>query len=72
MAKIIFFLPGFVLENWFIDQFKNGKQIWVSGIVSEFRGTPQILHPQTEILDEEDMKLDFWKTRSVLPVYPLT
>ena len=66
------FLTWFRFGNWFIDQFKNGKQIWVSGIVSEFRGSPQILHPQTEILDEEDMKLDFWKTRSVLPVYPLT
>jgi len=66
------FLTWFRFGNWFIDQFKNGKQIWVSGIVSEFRGTPQILHPQTEILDEEDMKLDFWKTRSVLPVYSLT
>ncbi|OPX24265.1 MAG: hypothetical protein B1H05_05385 [Candidatus Cloacimonas sp. 4484_140] len=66
------FLTWFRFGSWFIDQFKNGKQIWVSGVVSEFRGTPQILHPQIEILDEEDMKLDFWKTRSVLPVYPLT
>ena len=66
------FLTWFRFGNWFIDQFKNEKQIWVSGVVSEFRGTPQILHPQIEILDEEDMKLDFWKTRSVLPVYPLT
>lgn len=66
------FLTWFRFGNWFLDQFKHDKQIWVSGTVSEFRGSPQILHPQIEVLDEDNIKLDFWKTRSVLPVYPLT
>ncbi len=66
------FCTWFQFGNWFIKQFEVGKQIWVSGVVSEFRGSPQIVHPQIEILDNTDSKLDFWKTRSILPVYPLT
>jgi len=66
------FLTWFRFGNWFLDQFKDDKQIWVSGTVTEFRGSPQILHPQIEVLDDENIKLDFWKTRKVLPVYPLT
>ncbi|MCF7857930.1 MAG: ATP-dependent DNA helicase RecG [Candidatus Cloacimonetes bacterium] len=66
------FLTWFRFGNWFLNQFENGKQIWVSGVISEFRGSPQIVHPQIEVLDDEELKLSFWKTRSVLPVYHLT
>ncbi len=66
------FLTWFKFGNWLVKQFEIGQQIWVSGILTEFRGAPQIVHPQIEILDESDSKLDFWKERSILPVYKLT
>ena len=47
------------------------KKIWVSGIVTEFQDTRQIVHPEIEFLDEGD-KQDFWHSRTVLPVYALT
>jgi ATP-dependent DNA helicase RecG len=66
------FLTWFKFGNWLVKQFEIGQQIWVSGVLTEFRGAPQIVHPQIEILDDSDSKLDFWKKRSVLPVYRLT
>ena len=66
------FLTWFKFGNWLVKQFEIGQQIWVSGVLTEFRGAPQIVHPQIEILDESDVKTDFWKERSVLPVYRLT
>ena len=66
------FLTWFKFGNWLVKQFEIGQQIWVSGILTEFRGAPQIVHPQIEILDDSDSKLDFWKKRSVLPVFKLT
>ena len=62
----------FRFGNWFLKQFEIGKKIWVSGIVSEFSGSPQLIHPEIEILEDEESKESFWHSRSVLPVYPLT
>ncbi len=66
------FLTWFSFGKWFIKQFEIGKQIWVSGIVTEFKHSPQIIHPEIEILDSEDDKQSFWHLRTVLPVYKLT
>lgn len=66
------FLTWFSFGKWFIKQFEVGKQIWVSGIVTEFQHMPQIVHPEIEILDTEDDTQNFWHSRSVLPVYKLT
>ncbi len=68
----VLFCTWFRFGNWFLKQFEVGKQIWVSGVVTEFRGGPQIVHPEIEVLDDSESTLNFWKTRSVLPVYPLT
>ncbi len=66
------FLTWFKFGNWLVKQFEIDQQIWVSGMLTEFRGAPQIVHPQIEILDDKDTRTDFWKERSVLPVYRLT
>lgn len=66
------FLTWFSFGKWFIKQFEIGKQIWVSGVVTEFKGNPQIVHPEIEILDSEEDTQSFWHSREVLPVYKLT
>jgi len=48
-----------------------GKSIWISGTVTEFNNQKQIIHPQFELLSDSDIEDDFWKKRSVLPVYHL-
>ncbi len=65
------FLTWFRYGKWITEQFESGKTIWVSGNVTEFRNIPQIIHPEFEILDEEE-KTSFWHSRQVLPVYHLT
>jgi ATP-dependent DNA helicase RecG len=64
-------LTWFSFGKWFSKQFEIGKQIWVSGIVTEFRNQPQIVHPEIEILESEESD-QFWHNRRVLPVYKLT
>jgi len=66
------FLTWFSFGKWFIKQFEVGKQIWVSGLVTEFKSNPQRVHPEIEILDSEEDKQSFWHSRQVLPVYKLT
>ncbi|MCD4819053.1 MAG: DNA helicase RecG, partial [Candidatus Cloacimonetes bacterium] len=60
----------FHYSKWIIKKFEDKKKIWVSGIVTEFQDTLQIVHPEIEFLDEGD-KQDFWHSRTVLPVYSL-
>jgi ATP-dependent DNA helicase RecG len=53
--------------------FKPGRLLWLSGVLSEFNGQYQMLHPGFELIEEDDgSDGDFWKEREVLPVYPLT
>lgn len=57
----------------FEEQFKAGSLIWLSGTITEYQGQPQMLHPETEILESaEDEELDWWKSRPTLPIYGLT
>ncbi len=58
--------------QWITKQLQEGASIWVSGMVSGFQGLPQIIHPEYEILDDDDSPDDFWKNRVLLPIYPLT
>ncbi len=53
------------------EQLKKGATAWFSGTVSEFQNTLQLIHPDFELLEEEQ-DADFWKERPVLPVYPLS
>ena len=66
------FCTWFRFGNWLLKKFEIGQKIWVSGLVTEFQGSPQIIHPEIEILEEDGDKQSFWHQRSVLPVYPLT
>jgi len=66
------FLTWFRFGDWFIKQFEIGKKLWASGVVSEFAGSPQLIHPEVEVLDSGETKDNFWHSRNVLPVYPLT
>jgi len=65
-------LTWFRFGTWFMKQFEIGKMLWASGIVSEFSGSLQLVHPEIEILEEDVSKDNFWHSRSVLPVYSLT
>ena len=59
------FYPG--LE----EQLKPGAMAWFSGNVSEYQNMLQLIHPEFELLEEEQ-ESDFWKERPILPVYPLS
>lgn len=53
--------------------FQPGKRVWLSGTLSEYGGQLQLNHPSFELLDDsEEESGDFWKSREVLPIYPLT
>ncbi len=57
--------------------FPLGGKIWVNGVLSEYNGQLQIVHPEFEILIEskdpvDDPSSQFWKGRQILPVYGLT
>lgn len=53
--------------------FRPGRLVWLSGVLSEFNGQMQLVHPEFELLEEDgESEGDFWKEREVLPIYPLT
>ncbi len=59
--------------------FKVGMTIWINGVLSDYNHQLQIIHPEFEVLDAEQLDKerispdsDFWKQRSVLPVYRLS
>jgi ATP-dependent DNA helicase RecG len=54
------------------QMFRPGITIWLSGTLSAFNGELQMTHPNFEILDDNKDEDDFWKQRTLLPVYPLT
>lgn len=49
-----------------------GRKVWLSGMISAFNGQLQLVHPDFEVFEGDDEELDFWQTRKLLPVYPLT
>jgi len=68
MMECVWFRYG----KWITKLLESGKQIWITGDVSEYMGNLTINHPQIEEAKEEETILDFWKERKVLPVYRLT
>ncbi len=62
----------FQYGEWLTKAIKPSARMWVSGMVTEFSGRLQIIHPDYEILEDEKEETGFWKNRSTLPVYPLT
>ncbi|MBN2829818.1 MAG: DNA helicase RecG, partial [Candidatus Cloacimonetes bacterium] len=61
----------FQFGKWITHEMIEGKDIWVSGKITFFMDTAQIVHPEYEILDDAQDD-DFWKSRKVLPLYSLT
>lgn len=51
--------------------FKPGGTLWVAGNLTEYNGQLQLMHPEFEIVDDSDED-DFWKSRTVLPLYGLS
>ncbi len=54
------------------SQMLVGKTVWVSGPVSLFMESYQIVHPDWEIIEGDTSDNDFWRKRPLLPVYKLT
>lgn len=51
--------------------FKPGRLVWVNGPLTEYNGQLQLMHPEFELVDDEEED-DFWKKREYLPVYGLS
>ena len=62
----------FRYADWLTKKLEEGKKVWVSGIVNEFHGQFQLIHPEIEVLEDSTETNDFWHSRSVLPLYSLT
>ncbi len=56
----------------YLNLFKPGKTIWLSGTLSAFNNQLQMNHPDFELLADDHEEDGFWKSRELLPVYPLT
>jgi ATP-dependent DNA helicase RecG len=54
-------------QHWMIRQIKKGQQLVLSGIVSMWNNQPQMINPEWEQLDVENLH-----TIGIVPVYPLT
>lgn len=65
-------LTWFQYNKWLKDKLQVGKEVWVSGKVSIFMNSLNIVHPEIEFIDGEHVEEDFWKNRPLLPIYPLT
>ncbi len=50
----------------------QGQKVWINGSISEYNGQLQMIHPEIEIISDEQLEDDFWKARPVLPVYHLS
>ncbi len=64
----------YLYAKWFNNTYikntiKEGQNIIISGKVSLKRGVPEILHPEYEIFDKEDMELIH--TGRIVPIYSL-
>ncbi len=65
-------LTWFRYGKWITEKMRAGNQIWISGLVKDYKGGKQIIHPEFELLENFSEMGEFWKKRSVLPVYHLT
>ncbi len=60
----------FQYGKWITKVFQESSRVWVAGMLGNFNGKYQLIHPQYEVLNERETLNDFWKSRNVLPVYP--
>lgn len=65
-------LTWFRYHKWLSDKLKIGKEVWISGKVSIFMNSLNIVHPEIEFIDGDSVEDDFWKNRPLLPIYRLT
>jgi len=65
-------LTWFQYNKWLNGKLKVGKKVWISGKVSIFMNSLNIVHPEIEFIDGDNVDDDFWKNRPLLPIYPLT
>jgi ATP-dependent DNA helicase RecG len=70
-GKALVVCSWFNYPRQYLQLFKPGTHLWVSGTVNDYNGQLQLMHPEFELMDDED-ELDFWKKRETLPIYPLT
>lgn len=71
---LTFFLFKDHLVSWHLSRLIDGARVLVSGTVSEFRGDPQIAHPDYLLLPDEPSEDDARRIQEALepaPVYPL-
>ncbi len=61
----------FSYPKTFLKILEPGRNLWVNGILSEYGGQLQLMHPEFELVDDKEED-DFWKKRECLPVYGLT
>lgn len=71
-TKITLVCTWFRFPPHYEQLFKPGQSVWLSGTLSEHDGQLQLLHPDFELIADQEEELDFWKTREILPVYGLT
>ena len=72
-SKVAIVCSWFSYPKAYETLFKPGRLVWLTGTLSEFNGQFQMLHPEFELIEEDEAEEnDFWKGREVLPVYPLT
>jgi ATP-dependent DNA helicase RecG len=72
-GKVALICSWFSYPKAYEQLFQPGKMVWLSGLLSEYNGQYQLMHPEFEFIEDDDEPKDsFWRDRDVLPVYPLT
>lgn len=72
-GKVRLICSWFAYPTIYEKMFIPGRSVWLNGTISEFNGQLQMIHPEFELIDDEEEAKDaFWKNQEVLPVYPLT
>ena len=58
--------------KWITNKLVKGKIIWLTGQVTEYLGSLQIVQPQIEESKPHEETNDFWQSKKTLPIYRLT
>lgn len=59
-------------QKTFEKRFHNDAKFIISGMVNIFKNTVHFVHPQTELIEEDDTLINSQIAGRILPVYPLT
>ena len=72
-GKVALICSWFSYPKAYEQLFQPGKMVWLSGLLSEYNGQYQLMHPEFEFVEDDDEPAgSFWRDRDLLPVYPLT